>query len=123
MLGKDFEDGVDLSVGQWQRIAQARALFRDAPFVILDEPTAALDARREHELFTSLRAMLHGRTVLLISHRFSSVRSADRIYVLKAGRIVEQGCHADLVKAGGLYSELFELQASPYRDRAAEPFE
>jgi ATP-binding cassette subfamily B protein len=118
MLGKIFEGGVDLSVGQWQRIALARAFFRDAPLVILDEPTAALDARREHELFASMRALLRGRTVLLISHRFSSVLNADRIYVLKDGRIVEQGNHADLMRKNGLYAELFTLQAAAYLDGA-----
>jgi ATP-binding cassette subfamily B protein len=115
MLGRDFDGGVDLSLGQWQRIALARAFFRDAPLVVLDEPTAALDARREHELFDSLRALLCGRTVVLISHRFSSVVSADRIYVLKAGRVVEQGSHAELMRANGHYAELFNLQASMYQ--------
>jgi ATP-binding cassette subfamily B protein len=118
MLGKIFEGGVDLSVGQWQRIALARAFFRDAPLVILDEPTAALDARREHELFASMRALLRGRTVLLISHRFSSVLNADRIYVLKRGRIVEQGSHAELMRLNGLYAELFTLQAAAYLENA-----
>jgi ATP-binding cassette subfamily B protein len=118
MLGKIFEGGVDLSVGQWQRIALARAFFRDAPLVILDEPTAALDARREHELFASMRALLRDRTVLLISHRFSSVLSADRIYVLKSGRIVEQGTHGELMRLGGLYAELFTLQAAAYLEGA-----
>lgn len=114
-LGPEFEGGIDLSVGQWQRLALARAFFRDAPFVILDEPTAALDPRAEHELFRRIRQLLTGRTVLLISHRFSSVRSADRIYVLDEGRIVEQGSHQELMAAGGLYSELFTLQAEAYQ--------
>ncbi len=109
-----FDDGVDLSVGQWQRVALARAFFRDAPFVVLDEPSSALDPRAEHELFSSIRTLLAGRTVLLISHRFSSVRSADRILVMKEGRIVEQGSHDELMDAGGLYSELFTLQADAY---------
>jgi ATP-binding cassette, subfamily B, bacterial len=116
MLGKMFEGGEDLSVGQWQRIALARAHFRDAPFVILDEPTAALDARAEHALFESIRTMLGGRTVLLISHRFSSVLSADRIFVLDEGKLVEEGTHAELMDARGLYAELFTLQARAYRD-------
>ena len=116
MLGKMFEGGEELSVGQWQRMALARAFFRDAPFVILDEPTAALDARAEHALFESIRTLFAGRTVLLISHRFSSVRSADRIFVLDHGRLVEQGTHAELMDAAGLYAELFTLQAQAYRD-------
>jgi ATP-binding cassette subfamily B protein len=116
MLGKMYEGGEELSVGQWQRMALARAFFRDAPFVILDEPTAALDARAEHDLFESIRTLFAGRTVLLISHRFSSVLSADRIFVLDKGRLVEQGSHAELMAASGLYSELFTLQAQAYRD-------
>jgi ABC-type multidrug transport system fused ATPase/permease subunit len=114
MLGPEFEGGTDLSAGQWQRIALARAFFRDAPFVILDEPTAALDPRAEHDLFERIRALLTGRTVLVISHRFSSVRSADRIYVLEEGRVIEHGTHADLMTTGGLYAELFSLQAASY---------
>lgn len=115
-LGMVFEEGADLSVGQWQRIALARAFFRDAPFIILDEPTAALDARAENQLFESIRGLFRGRTVLLISHRFSSVRSADRIFVLKAGRLHEQGTHEELMRLGGHYAELFRLQASAYLD-------
>jgi ATP-binding cassette subfamily B protein len=114
MLGPEFIGGTDLSVGEWQRVALARALFRDAPFVILDEPTAALDPRAEHELFRRIRSFLTGRTVLLISHRFSSVRSADRIYVLDGGRVVEAGSHQELMGLGGLYAELFTLQAAAY---------
>jgi ATP-binding cassette subfamily B protein len=114
MLGPEFLAGTDLSVGQWQRMALARAFFRNAPFVILDEPTAALDPRAEHELFRRIRALLADRTVLLISHRFSSVRSADRIYVLDAGRVIESGTHDQLMTRQGLYAELFTLQASAY---------
>ena len=114
MLGPEFEGGKELSVGQWQRVALARAFFRDAPFIILDEPTAALDARAEHELFESIRTLCRGRSVLLISHRFSSVRSADRIYVLDGGRVVESGSHDELMDLGGRYAELFTLQASAY---------
>jgi ATP-binding cassette, subfamily B, bacterial len=115
LLGPAFIDGTDLSTGQWQRVALARAFFRDAPVVILDEPTAALDAKAEHELFTRIRELFAGRSVLLISHRFSTVRSADRIYVLREGSVVESGTHAELVARGGTYAELFTLQASPYQ--------
>jgi ABC-type multidrug transport system fused ATPase/permease subunit len=114
VLGPEFEGGNELSVGQWQRVALARAFFRDAPFIILDEPTAALDARAEHELFESIRTLCRGRSVLLISHRFSSVRSADRIYVLDGGRVVESGSHQRLMGLGGRYADLFTLQASAY---------
>lgn len=114
LLGRQFAGGHELSIGQWQRVALARAFFRAAPFVILDEPTAALDPRAEHELFERIRSMAAGRTVLLVSHRFSSVRSADRILVLDRGRLVEQGTHEELVVAAGRYAELFTLQASAY---------
>jgi ATP-binding cassette, subfamily B, bacterial len=115
LLGPAFVNGTDLSQGQWQRIALARTFFRDAPLVILDEPTAALDAKAEHELFDRMGELLAGRSVVLISHRFSTVRSADRIYVLSAGQVAESGTHEELLAADGTYAELFNLQASPYQ--------
>jgi ATP-binding cassette subfamily B protein len=115
-LGKEFTGGADLSGGQWQRLALARAFYRDAPLVILDEPTAALDAHAEEQLFARLRQLFAGRTVLLISHRLRSVRDADRIYVLEAGRVVEEGDHRELLRAGGHYATLFRTQASAYQE-------
>ena len=120
MLGRQFEGGEELSIGQWQRVALGRAFFRAAPFVILDEPTAALDPRAEHELFDRIRMVAKGRTVLLISHRFSSVRSADRIFVLQRGRVVEHGTHDQLMAIGGHYAELFTLQAAAYVSSVAQ---
>jgi ATP-binding cassette, subfamily B, bacterial len=115
LLGPSFSGGTDLSVGQWQRVALARAYFRDAPMLILDEPTAAVDPRGEYEIFQQVRRLASGRTVILVSHRFSTVRVADRIVVLQGGRIVEEGDHATLEAADGLYAELFRLQAEGYR--------
>jgi ATP-binding cassette subfamily B protein len=115
MLGRRFEGGVDLSGGEWQRIALARAYLRDAQMLILDEPTAALDARAEYEVFERFYDLTLGKMTLLISHRFSTVRMADRIVVLEGGRIIEEGKHDKLVKIGGRYAEMFELQASSYR--------
>jgi ATP-binding cassette, subfamily B, bacterial len=115
MLGRRFEGGVDLSGGEWQKVALARAYMRDAQVLVLDEPTAALDARAEYEVFVRFSELTTARTAVLISHRFSTVRMADRIIVLQAGSLVDQGRHEDLVERSGLYSELFELQAAGYR--------
>lgn len=106
--------GVTLSTGQWQRVALARAFLRDAPFVVLDEPTAALDPRAERDLFESVASLYRDRSALLISHRLSSVRFADRVCVLADGRIIETGTHDELMGAGGTYAELFDLQAQSY---------
>ncbi|CAM03884.1 ATP-binding cassette subfamily B protein/ATP-binding cassette subfamily C protein [Saccharopolyspora erythraea NRRL 2338] len=121
LLDRRFEGGHELSGGQWQRIAIARAFYRDAELMIFDEPTSALDPKAEHALFERIRRHADGRTVLLITHRLSSVRYADRIYVLNRGRVSEQGTHADLVLADGEYARLYELQAAAYREREARP--
>ena len=115
MLGRRFETGVDLSGGEWQKVALARAYLRDAQILVLDEPTAALDARSEHEVFERFAELTKGKMALLISHRFSTVKMADRIIVLEKGVIAEQGRHDQLMAHGGRYAEMFELQASSYR--------
>jgi len=115
LLGCRFEGGLDLSGGEWQKIALARAHLRDAQLLILDEPTAALDARSEREVFERFADLTKEKTTLLISHRFSTVRMTDRIFVLEGGRIAEQGSHDQLINDGGRYSEMFELQAAGYR--------
>ena len=115
MLGKLFKEGVDLSGGEWQKIAIARAYMRDAQLLILDEPTAALDARSEFEVFQRFKELSEGKSAVLISHRFSSVRMADRILVLEQGRIEASGTHEQLMAQGERYAELFELQAAGYR--------
>ncbi|MEJ5207588.1 ABC transporter ATP-binding protein [Denitratimonas sp. CY0512] len=115
MLGKRFGSGVDLSGGEWQKLAIARAYMRNAQVMILDEPTAALDARSEFEVFQRFKELSAGKTTVLISHRFSTVRMADRILVLRDGGIVESGNHEQLLAADGLYAELFNLQAEGYR--------
>jgi ATP-binding cassette subfamily B protein len=114
LLARQFKDGAELSGGQWQRIAAARGFYRTAPLLIMDEPTAALDARAEYALFSSLRTLARDRTVLIITHRLASVRHADRIYVLARGKVAETGTHADLMTLGGQYAELYTLQASQY---------
>jgi ATP-binding cassette subfamily B protein len=115
MLGRRFEGGVDLSGGEWQKIALARAYLRDAQLLILDEPTAALDAKSELEVFERFAELTEGKMALLISHRFSTVRMADRIVVLEGGRLVEAGNHSQLMALGGRYAAMFEMQAASYR--------
>src|SRR2546422_2043966 len=113
-LGKWFDAGVNLSGGEWQKVALARAFMRDARILLLDEPTSALDAQAEYELFERLRSLTRGRTAVYISHRFSTVRRADRILFLEHGRLVEQGTHEQLMRLNGRYARLFRLQASAY---------
>jgi len=115
MLGRRFDGGVELSGGEWQKVALGRAYMRDAQVLILDEPTASLDARAEYEVFLRFAELTKGRMAVLISHRFSTVRMADRILVLQGGGLVDQGTHEELVARGGLYAELFSLQAAGYR--------
>ena len=115
MLGKRFSEGIDLSGGEWQKIALARAYMRDAQIVILDEPTASLDARAEYEVFKRFSELTRGKTAVIISHRFSTVRMADRILVLRQGEMSELGTHQELLASNGLYAELFNLQAQGYQ--------
>jgi ATP-binding cassette subfamily B protein len=115
MLGRRFDGGVNLSGGEWQKIALARAYMRDAQVLVLDEPTASLDARSEYQVFQRFSELTAGRMAVLISHRFSTVRMADRILVLGGGEVLEDGSHEELVRAGGRYAELFHLQAAGYR--------
>ena len=114
-IGRWFRQGTNLSGGEWQKIALARAYMRDAELLILDEPTAALDARAEHQIFSRFVELTEGKCAVLISHRFSTVRMADRILVLHEGSLLEDGSHDELLKKGGHYAELFSLQASGYR--------
>ena len=119
-IGSWFERGTELSKGQWQRIALARAFFREAEFLVLDEPTSVLDARAEYDIFERFLELTEGRTTVLISHRFSTVRMADTIYVFKKGRIEESGSHRDLMANDGLYAELFSMQAEGYLNADAD---
>ena len=115
ILGKWFEGGEELSVGEWQKVALARAFLRDAQIIVLDEPTSAMDPKAEYEVFQKFHQLTQGRTAILISHRLSTVRMADRIYVLEGGQIVESGAHDELLHQGGKYTDLFETQAQYYR--------
>ena len=115
VVGKMFDGGIDLSGGQWQKLALARAFFRNAPILILDEPTSAIDAKAEYEIFENVQKLQKDKTVLIISHRFSTVRNADRILVLEEGKFIEEGSHEKLMKEKGLYAELFEIQAKGYK--------
>ncbi|HEX9476882.1 MAG TPA: ABC transporter ATP-binding protein [Candidatus Dormibacteraeota bacterium] len=120
-LGKWFDQGVNLSGGEWQKVALARAFMRDAKILLLDEPTSALDAQAEYDLFERLRSLTRGRTAVYISHRFSTVRRADRIVFLEHGRLVEEGTHAELMKLNGRYARLFRMQASAYTGEDVVP--
>ena len=115
MLGLTFEGGSELSLGQWQKVALARAFLRDAPVLILDEPTASIDAAAEKEIFDKVEKLGKEKTVIIISHRFSTVRNADKIYVLKKGKITEEGSHEQLIKLKGIYEKLFNMQAERYK--------
>ncbi|MEM9292211.1 MAG: ABC transporter ATP-binding protein [Acidobacteriota bacterium] len=117
LLGRQFEGGVELSLGQWQRLALARALVREAPFLIMDEPTAAMDAKSEFNLYRKMRTLAQDRMTLLISHRFSTVRMADRILVLEQGQVVEEGSHEELLKRDTRYAQMFHMQAEAYRSK------
>jgi ATP-binding cassette subfamily B protein len=115
VLGRWFSHGRDLSGGEWQKVALARAFMRDCEVLVLDEPTAALDAENELRVFQQFRQLAEDKIAVLISHRFSTVRMADRIFVIDAGRIAEEGTHAELLALGGIYARLFTLQAESYR--------
>jgi ATP-binding cassette subfamily B protein len=115
LLGKLFENGQELSIGQWQKIALARAFFRNSQIIVLDEPTSAMDAKAEYEVFRKFRELLENRTAILISHRLSTVRMADRIFVLQEGKIVESGIHEMLMQNNGLYAHLYQIQAQQYQ--------
>ena len=115
MLGRTFSEGVDLSGGEWQKLALSRAFMRQAQLLILDEPTASLDPLAEHAVYNRIAELTQDRMTVLISHRFSTVRMADHILVLRDGQLVEEGAHEELVTLGGQYAEMFKAQAERYR--------
>jgi len=115
MLGKLFDQGEELSIGQWQKIALARAFLRDSQVIVLDEPTSAMDPQAEYEVFQKFRQLIKDQAAILISHRLSTVKMADRIYVMDQGSITESGTHEELMQLGGTYAYLFETQAKNYR--------
>ena len=115
ILGKEFEDGEEISGGQWQKLAIARAFYEEPPVLILDEPTSAIDAEAEYEIFNNLAKQYKNKTLILVSHRFSTVRNANKIIVLEHGKIVEIGSHEKLMTLEGTYSKLFSIQAKGYR--------
>lgn len=115
VLGKLFDRGEELSIGQWQKIALARAFLRDSQLIVLDEPTSAMDPKAEYEVFEGFRQLIKNQAAILISHRLSTVKMADRIYVMSGGSIVESGTHEELIKLNGNYAFLFETQAQQYR--------
>jgi ATP-binding cassette, subfamily B, bacterial len=115
ILGQLFERGEELSIGQWQKVSLARAFLRDSQVIVLDEPTSALDPQAESEVFQKFRQLIQDQAAILISHRLSTVKMADRIYVMEKGSIVESGTHEELTVLGGTYAHLFEMQAQNYR--------
>jgi ATP-binding cassette, subfamily B, bacterial len=115
MLGKLFENGEELSIGQWQKVALARAFLRNSQLIVLDEPTSAMDPMAEYEVFQRFRELTRDQMAVLISHRLSTVKMADRIYLMANGRIAEAGTHEELVQLNGSYAKLFESQAANYR--------
>ncbi|MGB7991768.1 MAG: ATP-binding cassette domain-containing protein, partial [Candidatus Methylophosphatis roskildensis] len=122
VMSRSLADGEEFSGGQWQKLALARAFVRGSQLIILDEPTSALDAAAESAFFQQFRKMAHGRAALIISHRFSTVRLATRIYVLAQGRVIEEGTHDELIVVGGVYASLYRQQASYYKDATRETF-
>ena len=113
-MGSWFEDGEEISIGQWQKVAIARALYRNAPILILDEPTSNIDPQAEYEIFNNLKTLYKKKNLVFISHRFSTVRMADKIYVLEKGELIEQGTHDDLLKNNKLYAKFFRIQKKGY---------